>query len=115
MSNKNIKYLNLAGQIASQNDRKKHYNLACLIQRSDGSFAFAKNAKVRIPEPSLHAEARALRKGGKGGVIWITRVLANGEWANASPCNNCRKLIKKYKIKLVIYSLNKNEYGVWRP
>ena len=57
----------------------------------------------------LHAEAAAIMSCRhqdrlKGSTIFVYRSTADGQMANAKPCEDCAKMIKKYGIRRVIYT-----------
>lgn len=93
--------------------KKKHHYLGCIAQREDGSFVYSTNSRAINKSPSVHAEIKVLKKAGKNCILWIARVMADGSWGMAKPCENCQKLIKKYKVKRVYYTIGENKYGKW--
>lgn len=93
--------------------KKKHHYLGCIAQRADGSFVYSTNSRAISKSPSVHAEAKVLKKAGVNAILWIARVMADGSWGMAKPCGDCEKLIKKYKVKKIYYTIDKNEYGTW--
>lgn len=110
-----MRHLKLAAEVAA-NDRKtrrKNYLFACVIKRKDGAVVVSQNATTRIPEPALHAEARALRKADRGCVMYVARVTRDGAWAMAKPCASCQALIRSRGVKRVFYTIAPNEWGVW--
>lgn len=107
------KYLTLATQIAIKNRSSKHYHLAAVAIRKDGSITSASNIKTQQPNVMAHAETRVLKKSGNNATLFIARVMADGSWGMANPCENCRKEIKKKNVKSVFYTIKDSEYGVW--
>lgn len=112
-----MKNLLKAAQIAAESkDRLKNFRLGCVGLRRDGVFVFASNVVApENPSPSSHAEARVLRKCGKGAIIWVARILRNGTWAMAKPCKNCQSLIKNLGVKKVYFTVGPDEWDVWEP
>lgn len=109
--------LRLAAKMAAESkDKHKSFSLACIAQRSDGVFVFATN--IICPEhktPSAHAEARALRKSTSNSILWVARVLKDGSWALAKPCETCQSLIINRRVKKVYYTIGPLQYEVWNP
>lgn len=109
-----MKRLNDALKVAikGRGKNQKQYHLGCIAIRSDGSVVSAFNSRSRHRAPSLHAEVKALKKAGKANILYISRVMADGSWGLAKPCDNCIETIKKHKVKRVYYTISHNEYGV---
>lgn len=101
---------------ANTKDRSKNFFHGCIVQRDDGAFVRSVNSTfVENKTPPAHAEARALRKAGRGGILWVARVSRDGEWATSRPCPNCSALIINKGIKKVYYTIAPGEYGIWKP
>ena len=92
-------------------DKRTHRFVACAV-RKDGTAVYARNAAATHPMPSGHAEARVLRKAGKGAILYVVRVSKNGAIRPARPCARCLALIRSKKVFRVIYSISDSEYGV---
>ena len=105
-----------AAKIACRGDSRSFY-LGCVIKRKDGAIVSSANGRLKIPCPDGHAEAKALRKAGKGAkVLCVARILkSTKEWAMAKPCKECQKRIRSMNVKKVYYTIGPNEYGVWYP
>lgn len=93
----------------------RNFTLGCIAKRRDGAMVFSSNGKTKIPAPSAHAEARVLRKAGRGATIWVSRVLHDGAWALAKPCKKCQALIRSYGVERVYYTIGPGEWGIWNP
>jgi len=69
-------------------------------------------------ENSLHAEQAALLaippSQRKGCSLYVARIRPDGELGMAFPCEVCRELILKYKIKEVFYTTNCGSVFCWR-
>jgi cytidine deaminase len=116
---KKVEYLlNKAAVLAgdAKND-KKRWLLACVAERSDGAIVSSVNHEAPDRHLEAHAEARVLKKVDRGAVLYISRVLRGDRrnWAMARPCPNCQRLIKKYGVKKVYYTIANGEYGIWNP
>ncbi len=113
------KILNRAADLAaSRVHHNKHFLLGAVALREDGVFVYSTNEVAKENRtPSAHAEARVLRKAGRGAILWVARVLRGDKetWAQASPCSNCRRLILNHKVKKVYYTIGPDEFGVWEP
>ncbi len=111
------KILEAAALLAfSTKNREKNFFHGCIVQREDGAFVKSVNSTfVENKTPPAHAEARALRKAGRGGVLWVARVSRHGDWAMSQPCPTCRALIINKGIRKVFYTIGPGEFGVWEP
>lgn len=117
--------LKKAGQIALSTipDDPRNFLIGCVGVRDDGTIVSAKNGAVFSTTvdnyqllPGAHAEGRVLRKVGKGGTMYVTRIAkANGAWAMARPCGMCQVRIRSADIVRVYYTINPTQYGVWFP
>lgn len=117
-------YLIQAGKIAVSKTpalEKRNFILGCIGVRWDGAIVSTKNGAVissafenyRIISDA-HAEARCLKKMGRGGTLYVARVLKkNGEYAMSRPCGGCQIQIRAAKIKEVYYTIDQFHYGVW--
>lgn len=111
-----MKMLHEAAKLAFSGSRKKHHLLACVAKRKDGATVSSRNGMTRTPCPSVHAEARVLKKAGHGAIIYVAKVQkSTGEWGLAKPCDDCMKLIRNKNVKRVYYTIGPNEYGVIDP
>lgn len=113
-----------AGKVAiasNINDDKKNFLLGCIgIRAQDGVMVSAKNGAVITSSYNsykiigdAHAEMRVLKKMGRGGILYTTRILKNGTFAMARACAGCRQRIKMAEVDRVYYTIDQNHYGVW--
>jgi len=111
-----------AGKIALGDD-ERNFLLGAIGVRQDGVSVSAKNGAVisstyddyRIISDA-HAECRVIRKLGKYGIIYVSRVLKkDGTFAMARPCGGCQLRIRAAKVKKVYYTVNNSQYGIWDP
>jgi cytidine deaminase len=122
-----LKMLEAAAKIAMPTNDDfdvRSFLLGAIGIRKDGAMVCSKNGAV-MDSTSMdnwhsiagsHAEARLVRKLGKGGVVFISRVARkDGCLAMAKPCSTCSNILKFAKVKKVIYSVNPLQYGVWIP
>jgi tRNA(Arg) A34 adenosine deaminase TadA len=120
-----IDYFTMAANVAlptTDNDPRNFW-IAAIGIREDGTIVSAKNGAVQSTDtknyqfiPESHAEGRALRKLGKGGILYVARVAKfNRHFAMSRPCQMCAIRIKAYNVKKVYYTINENQYGVWTP
>jgi len=94
----------------------KNFFIGCIALRRDGVYVRSKNSRVKDPNLNGHAEAKALKKAGRGSILWVARVLKDGKtWAIAKPCKKCQALIKNKGVKRVYYTIGPGEYGIWDP
>lgn len=120
-----FQYLELAGQIALPTDKNdpRNFWLGCIGVRRDGVIVSAKNGAVFATAnynyqliPNSHAEGRAMRKMGKRGTLYVTRVSKKTRmYAMARPCGVCQIRIRANNIDKVVYTINENQYGIWYP
>jgi tRNA(Arg) A34 adenosine deaminase TadA len=96
--------MELAAQVSRLKDDHRTYFLGAVGLRKDGVIVASANGNPVAPEPKHHAEARVLRKMGKGGILFVVRTLADGTWGNARPCKDCMPLIKNHGISRVYFS-----------
>lgn len=106
-----------AAQIAKETkNEEKNFLLGCIALRKDGAYVYSINETVSQEKtPSAHAEFRALRKAGHGSILWVARILKNGTWAMAKPCQSCATLIINKKVEKVYYTVSPGKYGIWLP
>ncbi len=116
----------LAGKVAlppADSYDPRNFWLGCVGIREDGKIVSAKNGSVFSTEtdnyqhlPNSHAEGRVLRKLGKGGIIFVSRIHKIGmEYAMSYPCAMCQTRIKAFNVKKVYYTINDEQYGIWVP
>jgi tRNA(Arg) A34 adenosine deaminase TadA len=110
-----MRLLDVAAALALAEKGRKNFRLGAVIKRLDGAIVTATNHHTKFPNPSAHAEARALRKADWGCVLYVARVTADGGWALSKPCKRCQAIIRNRGVKKVYYTIGPNEYGVWYP
>lgn len=104
-------------------DDPRNFYLGCVGIRNDGALVSAKNGAAFSTAidnyqhmPNSHAEGRVLRKLGKGGVLYVTRIAKGSrDFAMSRPCPMCQRRIRGFGVKKVYYTINKDQYGVWLP
>jgi tRNA(Arg) A34 adenosine deaminase TadA len=99
-----IKYLELAAQVSRLKDDDRTYFHGAVGIRKDGVIVASSNGNPKEPEPKHHAEARVLRKLGKGGILFVVRTLADGTWGDSRPCPRCWARIVSAKVDSVYWS-----------
>lgn len=116
----------LAAKVAlpSIDNDPRSFWLGCVGIRKDGVIVYSKNGSSQFQEhieyhqfnANAHAEGRTLRKLGKYGTIFVSRVAKKDRGlAMSSPCMMCRTRIKSAKVSKVYYSINNEQYGIWYP
>ena len=114
----------LAAKVAlpTIDDDPRSFWLGCVGIRKDGVIVSSRNGSSQFQDyieyhqfnPNAHAEGRVLRKLGKYGSIFVSRVAKkDGSLAMARPCPMCQTRIKSAKISKVYYSINNEQYGIW--
>lgn len=98
------RHLQLAADISRLKDDERTYFHGAIGIRRDGVLVAAYNGNPKTPTPEAHAEARLLRKLGKGGIVFVVRTLADGTWADSKPCIHCQKAMYARGVKFVYHS-----------
>lgn len=96
--------IELAAKIATKRDDKRTFKIGAVAIRKDGAIVGARNEWVNIPAPSGHAEARLMRKAGYGSIVYVARVMANGTFGMAKPCDRCMAILMCRGVKCVYYT-----------
>ncbi len=116
--------LRLAAKVALPNhdSDRRNFWLGAIGIRKDKVSVSAQNGAIAyfdtIPRhqliPNSHAEGRVLRKLGRGGIIFVSRVSRKDRTlAMAMPCQMCQVRIRSAKVEKVYYSINESQYGLW--
>lgn len=116
-----IDYLKLAAKQAMAINDERSFWLGSVGIRRDGALVVARNGAVHSTStddyqviPSAHAEGRVLRKLGKGGIIYVSRVSKKTKkLAMSRPCVYCQAGIHAMQVRKVIYSVNSYQFGIW--
>ena len=106
------RYFQLAAQIAERGDDLRQYRLGAVGIRNDGVIVTSSNTRCRSPQKLAHAESRLARKLNRGSVVYVVRILRNGDFANARPCFNCQNALRSRGVSRIYYSISTSEYGV---
>ncbi len=77
------------------------YSLAAVGIRDDGVVVWSINGQSMGTNPRCHAEARLLRKLGRGGIVYVARVRKDGSIGCAKPCPHCERLLRSNRTKVV--------------
>jgi len=118
--------LKFAGKVSipSDDNDKRNFWLGAVAIRRDGCIVKAKNGAVMANSmsnnstafPPAHAEARCLKKAGRGAILFVARVnRKTKQLAMARPCHHCVKILYSYEVERCYFSISPNEYGVWTP
>lgn len=102
-------YLRIAVDIAARERFRdgRGYSLAAVGEREDGVLVRAINGwSMCGVEPSMHAEARVLRKGAS--TVFVARVRKDGSVGCARPCVACQLMLRYSKC---YYTISDNEWG----
>lgn len=99
-----IKYLELAAKVSRLKDDDRTYFHGAVGIRKDGVVVCASNGNPKYPTPKHHAEARVLRKLGKGGVLFVVRTLSDGTWGNSIPCTHCLTAMRNKRVQSIYCS-----------
>lgn len=92
-------------------DHAMTYRLGAAGYRNDNALVVAFNGSQSYPTWQHHAEARLCRKLTPCPLVAVVRVLADGSWAIARPCNNCQTCMRRRGVQKVVYSIRPGEYG----
>ncbi len=108
------KYLELAAKVSRLKDDARTYYHGAVGLRRDGVLVAASNGNPRSPEPKHHCEYRLLRKLGKGGTVFLVRTLADGTWADTTPCSHCQKAIRSRGVRCVYFTSADRVWYKWK-
>ncbi len=89
---------------------KRLFTLGAVAIRQDGKWIVSHNGSSSHPVYEAHAEARCLRKAGRGATLIVARVRKDGTLGLAKPCRRCQALIKSKEVHAVYYSTNENTF-----
>lgn len=109
-----------AAVVGSDSNDKRNFLLGAIGIRKDGVSVSARNGAVISSSyenyriiGDAHAECRVIKKMGKGGVLYVARVLKkDGSLAMSRPCGMCRLRIQAAEVQKVYYTINPQQYGV---
>ena len=101
----------LAAKAAKVGTDIRQYAIGVVAIRFDGSVVITRNAPARDHSPSLHAEARALKRAGMGAKLFVARMSTTGKMALAKPCKECQKLIRSMRCKSVLYTVDNEHWN----
>ena len=120
-----IRLLKRAGEFAIPTNKGdlRNFWIAAIGIRHDGVVVIARNGAVSDSDdenyqliPTAHAEGRVLRKLGKGGTVYVSRIAKkDGKFAMSRPCPTCQTRLRSLDVKRVFYTINNNQYGIWLP
>lgn len=105
-------YLYKAALVASKRKDQRSFWVGAIGRRSDGVHVCSYNGAAQNKCAEIHAEARLCLKLDVGATVWVARMSKNGEMANAKPCPNCERILRKKGVKKVIYTTGPTEYEV---
>lgn len=100
------KLISIARKKAQQSSSK--YRISAIALDKGGNVIATATNRPRFGRKGggIHAEILALRKGGpKTHSIVLCRIGHGGELLDISPCQHCKRILDKFKIK--VYSLEK--------
>lgn len=116
MSSRIKKYLELAAYVSRIKGDSRTYFHGAVAERRDGVLVAASNGAPKEPTPRHHCEFRILRKLGRDGIIYLVRTLADGTWADSTPCIHCEKAIRAHRVNMVHYTTGDRwVYESWNP
>lgn len=84
--------------------------------RADGAVVRARNEAAERRLPCAHAEARLIKKLGKGSpVVYVARYSPGQKsWALAKPCPDCERALKRAHVKRVVFTTGPNTFEEMR-
>lgn len=100
-----MNFVKLAADVATHTDDCRAYRIGAVAVRRDGVIVTAANIPSQHQMLACHAEARVLRKAGKGSTLYVVRVMPGGFYGLARPCSGCAGLIRAKKVSKVFYTL----------
>lgn len=107
-----MNYIELAKKVALRGDLRRKHLFGAVAIRTDGAVVAAPNGTWLDIAPSQHAEARVLRKAGRGATLFVARVGRNGVIGAAHPCPKCCLLIRNKGVERVYFTINDSEIGI---
>ena len=113
MQRKIWKYFNLAKAEAIKNRYDgRHYLLGCVAIRNDGCMVRASNGPSPVPMRTMHAELRVSRKLDYGATVYVARILRDGSFGMAMPCQACLKALRTKRVKKIYFTISDNDFGI---
>lgn len=111
--------LEAAGEVAcpSAEPNRKAFVGSVAIRR-DGKMVVSRNGITHKPDgknPSVHSEARVLRKAGYGSIVYVARVLKDGSYAMSKPCGYCMAALRGRGVKMVYYTISPTKWEACVP
>jgi len=110
-----VRLLNIASEVSRIKVDSRTYYHGAVGHRQDDTLVCAYNGAPKEPTPQHHCEARLLRKLGGYGTVYLVRTLADGTWADSTPCIHCQKLMRSHHVQTCFYTVGPNEYLAWVP
>lgn len=109
-----LEMLHLAAEVAKTCRSKKTYRVgAVAVRNRDRVVVKAFNGMTIKPCGQAHAEARVLRKAGLECTLYVARISRkDGTFVLARPCDKCFSLLKGFRVKRCIYSIDEKSYGI---
>lgn len=90
----------------------RHYLLGAVGERGDGTLVKASNTRTRTPNRKCHAEYRLTKKLDYGAIVYVARVLRDGDYGLAMPCADCIKAMRSKRVHKVYFTIDQHNYGV---
>ena len=100
---------------ATKRDDGRHYLLGAVGERGDGALVKSCNGPTPVPTREMHAEYRLTKKLDYDAVVYVARVLKNGEYGLAMPCASCLKAMKCKSVKKIYFTISNDDFGVISP
>lgn len=97
---------------------RRGFQLGAIGITPEGRIYHAKNLPLIVSEnyfrpiPSAHAEFKLARALPRGSVVYVVRLLKNGEHAMARPCPSCMTALAHRAVKKIYYTIGPGEWGV---
>ena len=97
---------------------RRSFRLGTIGIAPDGRIYHAKNLPLIVsanyfrPIPQAHAEFKLCRAIPRGSIVYVVRLLANGEYAMARPCSSCMTALTRKAPKKIYYTIGSNEWGI---
>ena len=104
------KYLYLAAKTAISKRDERSFLIGAIAIRNDNVIVRSSNGPSKEPCANAHAEARLSKKIDNNSIIYVARVLKNGNWALAKPCPGCINFLKRRKVKRIYFTTGPNSW-----
>ena len=110
----------LASKVADLNkDTCRKAFIGAVAVRADGTLVSSRNGSTQAnyptPTPSVHSEARIVRKAGISATVYVARLRRDGSIGCAKPCSRCLAVMRSHRVEVVYYTIDNKNWGFCSP